>query len=153
MNGEPIVRAPLPTGERIRVVFADPDERLLTVYRQDLYREFEVETASDGVECAACLRERIPDVLVLEPQVPWGGGGGVLAMMHDVPKLANVPVMILTSCRELAVLNGVAPFRIRDYCIKPLAARQLAIRIRFVVGAFRMLTKFDLPEYETTSKE
>jgi response regulator RpfG family c-di-GMP phosphodiesterase len=113
----------------VRVLIADPDEGLLEDYRGHLREEFELATATNGVECLARLRERAPDVLVLEPQLPWGGGEGVLAVMHQVSPLTIIPVMILTACREVRVLQRVAPFRISDYCVKPLAPGQLATRI------------------------
>ena len=63
----------------VRVLMADPDESLRPVYRGPLFEEgFELVTAASGLECVARLRDRVPDVLVLEPQLPWGGGEGVL---------------------------------------------------------------------------
>lgn len=118
---------------RIRVVIADPDECLQAAYRELLSEEVKLVVASDGVECVARLRERVPDLLVLEPQLPCGGGDRVLAIMHEVPELALVPVMILTSCRDVRVLNRVAAFRISDYCAKPQTPSQLLARIRNVL--------------------
>jgi DNA-binding response OmpR family regulator len=110
---------------------ADPDESFHPVYREPLSREgFEVEMALSGLECVSRLRERVPDVLVLEPQLPWGGGDGVLAMMGEDPNLAAVPVMVLTSCRDTHVLDRVARFSINDYHVKPLAPDLLAERLR-----------------------
>jgi DNA-binding response OmpR family regulator len=115
-------------------LIADPDESLLAAYREDLSREgFEVVTAPSGLRCIARLYECIPDVLVLEPQLPWGGGDGVLAMMCGVPDLAAVPVMVLTSCRNPHVLDRVAPFPISDYHVKPLSPDRLAKRVRNVL--------------------
>ena len=48
-----------------------------------------------------------------DPLVPRDDG--VLAMMGEPPDLARIPVMVLTSCRDPNVLNGVAGFPIRDY--------------------------------------
>ena len=95
-------------------------------------------TASSGLECVARLRERVPDVLVLEPQLPWGGGEGVLAIMCAVPDLASVPVMVLTSCRDPLVLDRVAHFPISDYQVKPLTPDRLATRIRGVLDHRRL---------------
>jgi CheY-like chemotaxis protein len=82
----------------IRVLIADPDKSLLVIYREVLSRDgFDVTTAPSGLECIARLRERVPHVFVLDPQVPWGGGDGVLAIIGEVPELAIVPVMVLTS--------------------------------------------------------
>ena len=95
---------------------------------------FELVTAASGLECVARLRERVPDVLVLEPQLPWGGGEGVLAIMGEVPQLATVPVMVLTSCRDPRVLEAVARFPVSDYQLKPLAADRLAVRLRTILA-------------------
>ena len=110
---------------------ADPDESLPLLYRETLSREgFELVTVVCGLECIARLRERVPDVLVLEPYMPWGGGDGVLAFMGESADLARVPVMILTSCRDVHVLKSLACFPISDYQLKPLAPDRLVDRLR-----------------------
>jgi response regulator RpfG family c-di-GMP phosphodiesterase len=96
------------------------------------------------LECVARLRERVPDVLVLEPHMPWGGGDGILAMMGEVPHLATVPVMILTSCHDPHVLNRVARFPISDYHLKPIAPDRLAGRLRTLLTHPRL--RFTLAE-------
>ena len=116
---------------RMHVLLADPDGSLPPVYREPLRREgFELGTAANGLECVARLRERVPDVLVLEPHLPWGGGDGVLTIMGESPDLAMVPVMVLTSGRDPHVLRGVERFPINDYHVKPLAPDRLAERLR-----------------------
>ena len=114
---------------------ADPDESVQPLYRERLVQEgFELATASSGLECVARLRESVPDVLVLEPQLPWGGGEGVLAMMGELPQLANVPVMVLTSCRDPRLLEAIARFPVSDYQLKPLAAERLVGRLRTILA-------------------
>lgn len=115
--------------QRIRVLIADPDHQLLAEYRTHSRKGFEVVTARDGLECVERLREQAPDMLVLEPELPWGGGDGVLAMMHDELNLADVPVMVLSSCRDPALIGRVGRFPIRDYRTKPLSPSQLVGRI------------------------
>ena len=124
---------------------ADPDESLRPLYRERLLQDgFELATASSGLECVARLRERVPDVLVLEPQLPWGGGEGVLAIMGEVPQLATVPVMVLTSCRDPRLLEAVARFPVSDYQLKPLAPDRLAGRLRTILAHPRL--RFTLAE-------
>jgi DNA-binding response OmpR family regulator len=79
------------------------------------------------------MRERVPGLLVLEPQLPWGGGEGVLAMMGELPQLATVPVMVLTSCRDPRLMKAVSRFPVSDYQLKPLAADRLAVRLRMLL--------------------
>ncbi len=129
----------------VSVLVADPDPSLPEVYRGPLSRAgFEMRTALDGLECVERLRERVPDVLVLEPDIPWGGGDGVLARMSEVPHLAAVPVMILTSCRDPSLLHRVGRFPISDYHLKPVAPDRLAGRLRTVLAHPRL--RFHLAE-------
>ena len=126
------------TSMLVRVLIADPDEYLLDHYRDYLEQHgFEVATATTGVECVERLRECAPDVLVLEPSIPWGWGDGVLAMMHEQSDIPVVPVIVLTYGRDRSVLYRLAPFKIDDYQIKPLRANRLAQRIRSLVGCHR----------------
>jgi len=114
---------------------ADPDESLQAVYREPLSQEgFELTAALSGLECVARLRERTPDVLVLEPQLPWGGGDGILTMMGDISALATIPVLVLTSCRDPDVLEGVSRFPISDYYLKPLTPGRLVERLRTILA-------------------
>jgi DNA-binding response OmpR family regulator len=124
---------------------ADPDESLHPLYREPLSREgFEMDRALTGLECVSRLWERMPDVLVLEPQLPWGGGDGVLAMMGEDPQFATVPVMVLTSCRDPHILKAIARFPVSDYQLKPLAPDRLARRLHVLLD--HPMRRFDLAE-------
>jgi DNA-binding response OmpR family regulator len=139
VNREPVVQPRSNGLTPIRLLMADPDEGLHRMYREPLSQEgFEVITALSGLECIARLRERATDMFVLEPQLPWGGGSGVLAIMSEIPALAIIPVMILTSCRDRRVLDGVSRFPISDYQVKPLSADRLAARLRNLLNYPRL---------------
>ena len=145
MNSETIVQPRSNGSKPFRVLMADPDESLHPLYRGPLSREgFEVDRALTGLECVSRLCERVPDVLVLEPQLPWGGGDGVLAVMGGDPQLATVPVMVLTSCRDPRILEAVTRFPVSDYQLKPLAPDRLAERLRALLDHPRL--RFDLAE-------
>jgi DNA-binding response OmpR family regulator len=94
---------------------------------------FDVTTANGGVECVEKLRDYAPDVLVLEPSIPWGGGDGVLALIREESDVPQVPVIALTYGRDRGLLYRLAPFQVDDYQVKPLSARRLAERIRRIV--------------------
>ena len=113
----------------LRALIADPDEMLLATSRAYLAaEEVEVATASNGLDCLAALRQWKPDVLVLDPDLPWGSGMGILARMGegDVPP---VPVVILTA-RPEKVLEADIPLRDYALLIKPLSAAAVADILR-----------------------
>ena len=75
LNSEALFQSRSNGSTLMRVLMADPDAALPSLYREPLLREgFELVTAVSGLECVARLRERVPDVLVLEPHMPSGGG-------------------------------------------------------------------------------
>ena len=122
-NGDPALK-------RIRVLIADPDRCLVASYRDFLSRTgIDVVTATNGLECVAALRAFATDVVVLEPELLWGRGEDVLAMMCDQVDVPMVPVIILSTCKNAQTLDALPAFPICDHGTKPLSPEQLADRI------------------------
>ena len=48
----------------------------------------------NALDCVSQLREETPDVLVLDPALPWGGGDGVLALMREDKTVPKVPTLV-----------------------------------------------------------
>ena len=66
------------------VLLADADANLVGLYQRFLLgRGFRARVVHNALDCMSQLREKAPDVLVLDPGLPWGGGGGVLALMRE----------------------------------------------------------------------
>ena len=113
-----------------RVLIADPDKYLLTAYSSHLrHLGAAISTARTGLECMERLRDAPPDVLVLEPALLWGGGDGVLALLHEQPGIRPAVVILLTQGRDRSLLYRLSSFRVDDYQNKPLTANQLTKRI------------------------
>lgn len=82
-----------------------------------------------GVDCVTALRDFHPDVLVLEPNIPWGGGDGVLAVRDEEPGLKDNLVMILTAGCEPGLLYRMSDFAIDDLVWQPISAAALQRRL------------------------
>jgi CheY-like chemotaxis protein len=114
----------------VRVLLADPDQILLTEYADFLKGVgFEVATAADALECLAMLRSFSPDVLVMEPRIPWGWGEGILAVLRDGSAGPRVPVILLTADGEYAEALERVRYPISACETKPLKPFSLANRI------------------------
>ncbi len=59
-------------------------------------RGFRVEVVTDALACLAKLKKSHPDLLVLDEDLPWGGGDGILAYMQEEPIDSQVPVVLMT---------------------------------------------------------
>ena len=119
-----------------RVLLADRDAFLLAACRDCLcQRGATVATATTGLECIQALRSFAPDVLVLEAELPWGGGDGVLAVLDEQPGLRPPRVILVSYASDRGLLHRVSRFKVDDYQRKPLTALSLANRISRMSGA------------------
>jgi CheY-like chemotaxis protein len=93
------------------VLVADGDSQLRELYEMYLGEcGYEVETAADGLECVAKLRQMKPAALLLDLQLPWGGGDGVVDWLRQESSTFGAPV-VLTSTLHYGqeVTQGVQP--------------------------------------------
>lgn len=79
----------------MRVLLADPDSEFLQIVHSFLWdRGHEAEIAVDGLECISMLREFLPDILVIDQDLLWGGSEGVLEQMDEDLQLSKIPVIL-----------------------------------------------------------
>ncbi|HEY0982260.1 MAG TPA: hypothetical protein VGE80_09055, partial [Schlesneria sp.] len=57
--------------------------------------DMEVTTAHDGLTCIQQMRACLPDVVLLEPSLLWGGSHGVLAVRSQEPEFQHIPVVLV----------------------------------------------------------
>jgi DNA-binding response OmpR family regulator len=99
------------------VLLAEGDAELCDMYRNFLCgRGYHVETAADGLDCLEKLRRALPAVLVLDHELCWGGGDGVLAWLREESPTPEVPVILTATA-------GAAHSRLRD--VAPPVAQAL----------------------------
>jgi two-component system phosphate regulon response regulator PhoB len=107
----------------------------------------EVFEASRGTDGLRLLRERIPDLVVLDLMLPDMPGTEVCRTIKDNPATRALPVVMLTARGE--EIDRVVGFEIGadDYITKPFSVRELVLRIRAV------LRRREVPASETASIE
>lgn len=115
---------------RRRVLLAITRSRSRTEFRLDLNRNgFDVVTADNALECLQIFQSFLPDVIVIEPELLWGGGDGVLDVISDDPTLCDVPVLALTSNCNRTAIYSISQFSISDFWVQPIAPQQLTERV------------------------
>jgi CheY-like chemotaxis protein len=84
------------------VLVVDDDEAARVVLSELLLDAgLDVVVASDGAEALDRLRElHTPRVVLLDLMMPRVGGWRVLAAMRENPRLAQIPVVVVTGCGE-----------------------------------------------------
>jgi chemosensory pili system protein ChpA (sensor histidine kinase/response regulator) len=108
--------------------------------------DFEVNTAKDGVDALEKLHEqRVPDLMLLDIEMPRMDGYEVASHVRNDPRVADVPIIMITSRvgdkhRARAIELGVD-----DYLGKPYQESQLLDAIEPLVLARRRQERAEEP--------
>jgi DNA-binding response OmpR family regulator len=91
------------------ILFADGDTELCGVYRRfATIRGYEAQTSCDGLDCITKLRQATPVVLVLDLELRWGGGDGVLAWLREEPQFLPSRVVLTSAEASAHILDRLA---------------------------------------------
>ena len=99
-DGLSAVQAPVIEETRVRplVMVVDDSITMRKVTGRVLERhEYEVSTAKDGVDAVEKLHERVPDLMLLDIEMPRMDGYELATHMKADPRLRNVPIIMITS--------------------------------------------------------
>jgi len=89
---------------------------------------FFVHYANSGINCVAKLKVIKPEVLLLDPNLLWGGGDGVLATMDSNPALAAIPVLLLVTLETNMELANSLRTTVSDVLSLPSSKEAIADR-------------------------
>jgi DNA-binding NtrC family response regulator len=118
------------------LLIADGDAASRDLYGTLLTAQgYEAETASDGLDCLSKLRRTMPAALVLDLELRWGGGEGVLAWLREESLTHQISV-ILTATAEY-------PRDFTKYIKPPVVA---CLRKPFAAAALLETVRFGVPE-------
>jgi len=117
------------------LLIAEGDADLCTVY-QTFFTSYgyEVETASDGLDCLKKLRQVRPAVLVLDLELRWGGGDGVLAWLREESDVSAVAVVLTATADSFPdIAEDIEPPVVK-LLLKPFALTALLESVRTAVA-------------------
>ena len=91
-------------------------------------------TAKDGVDAVALLQDQLPDIILLDIEMPRMDGYEVASHVRNDPRLKNIPIVMITSRvgekhRARAMETGVD-----DYLGKPYQESELLAAIESLTG-------------------
>lgn len=123
--------ATLGRAPELRVLVVDDDRKLVSLLARGLrYEGFVVDCAHSGAGALDYLRERVPDLVLLDIWMPDQDG---ILVLREVRRYSDVPVMMLTARDEVADKVGTLGLGADDYIVKPFAFDELLARIRAVL--------------------
>jgi len=91
--------------------------------------EYEVSTAKDGVDALEKLHERVPDLMLLDIEMPRMDGYELATQMKADPRLRDVPIIMITSRSGDKHRQRAFDIGVNRYLGKPYQEAELLVQI------------------------
>ncbi|MHB8474218.1 MAG: EAL domain-containing response regulator [Gammaproteobacteria bacterium] len=92
-------------------------------------------TTSDSARAVELLIANMPDVLLLDVNMPTVTGFDILAAMRADPRLQHIPTLVLTSSDGAATKLQALQLGASDFLAKPVDPSELVLRLRNTLAA------------------
>jgi len=119
--------------KRPRVIVADDNRDMRELLRFVLDKEFDVETARNGLEALEKVQAEPPALVVTDVMMPGLSGTELCERIKSSPTLREVPVMIVSSKAEGEMKVRGLELGADDYVTKPFHPREVVARARALV--------------------
>ena len=113
------------------ILIVEDEEALTLLLRYNLEAEgYEVETVARGDDADVRLKERMPDMVILDWMLPGISGIELCRRLRTRPETRQLPIIMLTARGEESErVRGLATGA-DDYIVKPFSVPELSARVR-----------------------
>ena len=117
------------------VLIIEDDPTMLIGLKDNFeFKGYKVLTAADGEKGLKAALNSKPDLILLDVSMPIMDGLETLARLKAAPELAAIPVIMLTSRADHAVMPKLATLGARDTLMKPFSEAALLEKIRRIIA-------------------
>lgn len=112
-----------------RILIVEDDRSIASVLRRGLaFEGYQVDVADSGTQALESVRERLPDLIVLDLMIPGVDGIEVARRIRAAGE--ELPILMLTARDEVVDRVAGLDAGADDYMVKPFAFEELLARVR-----------------------
>lgn len=128
-------KTPATAPSRRLIILTVDDSKTVRRLAQAALRDFdcEVNEADNGFKALYAMERALPDLILLDVNMPTMGGVEMLTLLSSKPELKAIPVIMLTSPADHAVADQIAALGVSATLVKPFTAAALIEKIRGVL--------------------
>lgn len=121
-----------------RVAVVEDEEALSVLLRYNLEAEgYQVDTILRGDEAEIALREKVPDLLILDWMLPGVSGIELCRRLRQRAETARLPIIMLTARGEESERVRGLSTGADDYVVKPFSTPELLARVKAMLRRAR----------------
>jgi diguanylate cyclase (GGDEF)-like protein len=139
-------------GASVRVLVADDDGLLRDIAAATLEAAgFIVETVPTGDAALAACARHMPDIVLLDVEMPDGDGYQACSNIRTLPGGFDVPIVMVTGLDDPTSINLAYDAGATDFVVKPINWALLVHRIRYVLRGARTIEALRLSEQKNAA--
>jgi two-component system, OmpR family, response regulator VicR len=119
-----------------KVVYIEDESEMIDLVRLILSRKgYEVIGANGGREGLDTIRQKLPDLVLLDLMMPDMDGWDVYQQMKSVEATRDIPVIVITAkAQSIDKVLGLHIAKVDDYISKPFSPQELVESVEKVIG-------------------
>jgi two-component system, OmpR family, response regulator VicR len=119
-----------------KVVYIEDESEMIDLVRLILSRKgYEVIGANSGREGLDAIRQKLPDLVLLDLMMPDMDGWDVYQQMKSVEATREIPVIVITAkAQSIDKVLGLHIAKVDDYISKPFSPQELVESVEKVIG-------------------
>jgi DNA-binding response OmpR family regulator len=120
-----------------KIAIIEDDPVISQMYRMKFEADgFDVQLANNGKRGVASVEAFVPDMILMDLQMPEMGGAEALAVLRKSDFGKDIPVIILTNLGEEEAPKEIRGLGIHSYIVKAdLTPRQVVQRVKEALGS------------------
>ena len=113
-----------------KILVVDDDQNMLQLLYTLLRDSYRVTTATNGQEALDMIREKRPDLVLLDYLMPGMNGKETLEVIRNDEELKDLPVFFLTGVSDTNKISECLKLDPIGYILKPIGKFSLLAKIR-----------------------
>lgn len=136
-KGRDVIVADGQNGGLVKILIADDNEVNVMVIRDYLENfGYQVSVAFDGAEALLKVEQEIPDLILMDIQMPYVNGIELTRRLRTDPRFATVPIIAFTALALSGDRERCFEAGMNEYMSKPVSLKEVRTMVeRFLVRA------------------
>lgn len=97
-------------------------------------QNYVITIAGNGSEALSCIEEEVPDLILLDLNMPDMNGKEFLTIIKQKEDLRHIPVIILTTSNNSVDISDCYALGIAGYILKPLKLQDYELKIQAIMN-------------------
>jgi len=118
-----------------KILIADDDVELTDTIAMRLEAlGYSVTSVNEGLRVLNRAQEELPNLIILDLQMPSGQGQTILQKIRDNQKTAHIPVIVLSGLDDPQTIQEVLSHGAQHYIVKPYEVEDLIKKIKICLN-------------------